>query len=147
MGIEGLDASRSDSTSTSYNDKGGNRISTRSMAKAKLKGTKGSGAEHKSEGGGGGGGGEGWFGLDPVRQHDLVNLIIMPWIALASIFTTITAHDTSCNVLIRILICYMVFDAGYIALDPSCVPRYVTRKVCLRERERFCCSSVALITR
>ena len=117
------------------------------MAKAKLKGTKGSGAEHKSEGGGGGGGGEGWFGLDPVRQHDLVNLIIMPWIALASIFTTITAHDTSCNVLIRILICYMVFDAGYIALDPSCVPRYVTRKVCLRERESFCCSSVALITR
>lgn len=132
MGIEGLDASRSDSTSTSYNDKGGNRITTRSMAKAKLKGTKGSGVE-------GGRGGGGWFGLDPVRQHDLVNLIIMPWIALASIFTTITAHDTSCNVLIRILICYMVFDAGYIALDPSCVPRYVTRKVCVcvRERERF----------
>ena len=60
---------------------------------------------------------------DPVKQHDFLNLLILPFVGLASLFSTITGHFTVGTVVIRTLICYMAADALHIALTPKSVPR------------------------
>ena len=59
--------------------------------------------------------------LDPVRKHDLLNLFILPWIALLSIYATATGDR--CAWVVHSMICYMLLDALYIALNPKAVPR------------------------
>jgi len=59
---------------------------------------------------------------DPVKQHDFLNLLILPFVGFASLFSTITGHFTVGTVVIRTLICYMAADALHIALTPKSVP-------------------------
>ncbi|UPQ99039.1 hypothetical protein HOP50_03g23450 [Chloropicon primus] len=59
---------------------------------------------------------------DLVKQHDFMNMFILPLIGLMSVFSTLTGNPTSCLVVIRTLITYMACDAIYIALRPGSVP-------------------------
>ena len=61
--------------------------------------------------------------LDPVRKHDRLNLFLLPWIALPSIYSTLTGHEPTSHFVVYIMIEYMLLDALYIALNPKAVPR------------------------
>ena len=61
-------------------------------------------------------------GLDPVRQHDLWNLVTLPWVALLSSYATWNQDKDVGQLVIKTLICYMIVDALYISLSPKSVP-------------------------
>ena len=60
---------------------------------------------------------------DLVKQHDFLNLLVLPVISLISTFSTVTGDQGASVAVIRSLLCYMAFDSAYIALRPKSVPR------------------------
>ena len=60
---------------------------------------------------------------DPVKQHDFLNLLVLPLIALGSTVATWTRNPRVSVTVINTLLSYMACDALYIALRPQSVPR------------------------
>ncbi|WZN59006.1 hypothetical protein HKI87_01g05310 [Chloropicon roscoffensis] len=59
---------------------------------------------------------------DPVKQHDFLNLLVLPLIALGSTVATWTRNPRVSVTVINTLLSYMACDALYIALRPQSVP-------------------------
>eukprot|EP00793_Prasinoderma_coloniale_P005463 PRCOL_00004871-RA len=57
------------------------------------------------------------------RNHDMMNLYILPWLATASVFGACGAELVPNLVLSCIFLAYIVFDFIWICLQPQCVPK------------------------